>query len=321
MANNKSTCYIQRVKLVNFHNISNVTIPITPGGHLFLLGDNGSGKTTVLDAVHYVLSAAGEDVELNAAARFGGNKKEGRRINEVITCHNVDTGHKYPDGRVTYAALELQSASGSPVSIGMGLSLTDVNAPVMKWGFVIDAPLEEIPMVGKDETGMDYALSREEFRNALEEKNMRAYYRTPDAYANALAKRFFPNADQYRDYCHFLSICKAYREICTHAGNDYQELFKKLLPDPEKEIFEKLQLSMRNLNESQNALIGLEKKCHYICAITGQLKGISEAMLKKTLYSAMSEHIAQYKAEEECAIKMRQIVPIETAAIVFCITK
>ncbi len=306
MANNKSTFYIQRIKLVNFHNISNVTIPITPNGHLFLLGDNGSGKTTVLDAIHYVLTA-GLEVELNAAARFGGNKKEGRRINEVISCYNVDTGHKYQDGRVTYAILELQSTGGNPVSIGMGLSLTDVNAQVMKWGFIADVPIDEIPILGKDENGLDYALPRDEFRNALEAKNMHTYYRSPEAYSNALAKRFFPNADQYRDYCHFLFICKAYREICSHAGNNYQLLFKQLLPDPEVDIFEKLQVSMRNLNESQNALLGLEKRYYYICAITAQLHEIVEATRNKVFYSAMSEHIAEYKSEEECVIITRRI--------------
>lgn len=310
MANNKSTCYIQRVRLVNFHNISNVTIPITPGGHLFLLGDNGSGKTTVLDAIHYALTA-GELVELNAAARFGGNKKEGRRINEVISCYNVDTGHRYPDGRVTYVVVELQSPAGSPVSIGLGLSLTDANAPVMKWGFIIDAPLDEIPIVGNDGNGHDYALPREEFKNALEQKNMRSYYRSPDAYANAVARRFFPTMDQYRDYCHFLSICKAYREISSHAGNNYQQLFKQLLPDPELDVFEQLQSSMRNLNESQSALMALEKKYNYIRSLTALLNEISDAKRGRTLYSAMAEHIAEYKLEEECAIRTRSISEAE----------
>ena len=88
------------VRLVNFHNINSVTIPLKNGGHLFLMGDNGSGKTTILDAIHYVLSA-GEDVELNSAARLGGSKANGRRINGAVTAYNVDTGPRFPDGRVT----------------------------------------------------------------------------------------------------------------------------------------------------------------------------------------------------------------------------
>ncbi|MDD5598005.1 MAG: ATP-binding protein, partial [Victivallaceae bacterium] len=306
MAVSKGVYYIRRIRLVNFHNISNVTIPITESGHLFLLGDNGSGKTTVLDAVHYALTA-GDQVELNAAARFGGNKKEGRRINEVISCYNVDTGYKYPDGRVTYVALELQGKTGGSVSIGMGFSLTAVNAPVMKWGFIIDVPLEDVPLLGKDENELDYALPRDEFRKSLDSKNMQGYYRSPEAYGNALARRFFAGSDQYKDYCHFLSLCKAYRELCSHTGNNYQQLFKQLLPDPEIEVFERLQRSMQNLNESQNALRGLEDKYSYIRAITEQLKEISKAKRAKVLYSALAEHIAENKLTEDCAIKERLI--------------
>jgi len=42
---------ITKIRLVNFHNFTDETIELRSGGHLFMLGDNGSGKTTVLNLI------------------------------------------------------------------------------------------------------------------------------------------------------------------------------------------------------------------------------------------------------------------------------
>ena len=104
----KNNYVIRRIRLINFHNIQNETIQVENGGHLFFLGDNGSGKTTVLDAIHYVLTA-GELVELNSAARVAGQRVEGRRIQGIIMRFNTETGPLNKDGGITYAALELKN--------------------------------------------------------------------------------------------------------------------------------------------------------------------------------------------------------------------
>ena len=70
------TYQVERVRLINVHNFVDETVELRGGGHLFLLGDNGSGKTTVLDAIHDVL--AGGELEWNAAARLGGRRSGGR---------------------------------------------------------------------------------------------------------------------------------------------------------------------------------------------------------------------------------------------------
>ena len=74
----RETYKITAVRLVEFHNLGTTTIEIPNGGHLFLLGDNGSGKTTILDAIHLVLTA-GREMEFNSAARVAGAKDSGGR--------------------------------------------------------------------------------------------------------------------------------------------------------------------------------------------------------------------------------------------------
>ena len=74
---------VRRIRLVNFHNFVDETIEVRDGGHLFLLGDNGAGKTTVLEALQYALSG-GVGLELNAAARVGGRRAEGRSLQGIV---------------------------------------------------------------------------------------------------------------------------------------------------------------------------------------------------------------------------------------------
>ena len=156
---------IHAVRLVNFHNINHVTIPVNEGGHLFLLGDNGSGKTTVLDAIHYVLSAG--KLELNSAARMGGNKNFGRRINGVITAYNMELGaHRFPDGRITYAAIELHNQAGIVISLGVGLSVANAGAPLQQWGFRSNVSVAELPLLLVDNEGKEYPPDRDEFKKS-----------------------------------------------------------------------------------------------------------------------------------------------------------
>lgn len=266
---------IHAVRLVNFHNIDCVTIPVVQGGHLFLLGDNGSGKTTILDAIHYVLSAG--ELELNSAARFGGNKQSGRRIHGVVTAYNVDHdgGDRFPDGRVTYAALELRSRGGGVASVGIGLAIAGAGAALQQWGFALDAPVSEAPLLIAGRDGTEHPPDREEFKKAIQKCGGR-YYTSMQTYARAVTARFFPTESQYQDYRSFLNMCKAYREISSRAGN-YHELFKSLLPEPEAETIRNLRLSMRALRDSHSALSALEKKCHYLQELHERQKGIGRA--------------------------------------------
>jgi uncharacterized protein YPO0396 len=58
-----------RVRLVNWHYFADETIEI--GRSTLLAGDNGSGKSTIIDAVQYALVAQIQRIRFNAAASDG----------------------------------------------------------------------------------------------------------------------------------------------------------------------------------------------------------------------------------------------------------
>jgi len=57
---------LTKIKLINWHYFANVTLEL--GGGTLLTGDNGSGKSTVLDAIQYVLVADLRQVKFNISA-------------------------------------------------------------------------------------------------------------------------------------------------------------------------------------------------------------------------------------------------------------
>ena len=140
---------ITAVRLVEFHNLGTTTIEIPEGGHLFLLGDNGSGKTTILDAIHLVLSA-GREMEFNAAARVAGAKDSGgRSFQGIVLRYNAVIGRTEKESGITYAALELTSSTGKVYSLAVGISATGMDIAYERWGGIASVKAAELPLTVK----------------------------------------------------------------------------------------------------------------------------------------------------------------------------
>jgi len=172
------SCYEMReLRLVNFHNFTDETINIK--GSLFLIGNNGTGKTTIIDALHLILTG-GQQLTYNAATIFGPRSEAGRTLAGVILRHDFESGKIVREsGAVGYAALELRHPKTKHVlTIGIGAFVQSLDQRPETWGFIVEEPLKNIPLTIR--------------ANSEDEEEADRLYYLPQVSAGGLARRGVP---------------------------------------------------------------------------------------------------------------------------------
>jgi energy-coupling factor transporter ATP-binding protein EcfA2 len=100
---------LERLRLVNWHNFEDTAMEI--GNRFLLAGDNGSGKSTVIDAIQYALAASLRMARFNSAAeeRRGG----GRDLMGYVRCKLGSDATEYRRGdTVAHVMLEWSGPGG-----------------------------------------------------------------------------------------------------------------------------------------------------------------------------------------------------------------
>jgi energy-coupling factor transporter ATP-binding protein EcfA2 len=100
---------LERIRLVNWHNFEDAVIDM--GNRCLLAGDNGSGKSTIIDAIQYAMAADLRKARFNAAA--GDRKGGGRDLLGYVRCKLGSDETEYHRGdTVAHVMLEFSVTGG-----------------------------------------------------------------------------------------------------------------------------------------------------------------------------------------------------------------
>ena len=148
---------LTKVKLINWHTFSNEEFEIYKNA--LITGENGTGKSTILDAIQYVLTAG--KCKFNKAASDIGN----RTLESYIRCKTGIEGHEYArNGDVTtYIALEFYDEKTEKYQIiGTVIDLPAGGRLNRDFFQIIDCKISDVAFIEERRV-----LTRKEFKKAL----------------------------------------------------------------------------------------------------------------------------------------------------------
>jgi len=285
--------HIRRIRLVNFHNLVDETLHVRK--NLFLIGDNQSGKTTVLDAVHFALSA-GVEMEFNAAARFGPRTEPGRNLASIVLRYDLERDVAQRGPSVMYAALEIADESGATHTFGAGAFATSLDAHPDVWGFVARGrTLDDVGLCTEEPDGAGAVRRRPRDRQELEGHLGRGAVLDKGRYRTAVGQFLFRDRDAYERALELIAAGKAYREMVARARN-LDDLFVGLLPPPAESEFEEVRSALRAIEGIRSNLGDLDAELAVMRSVIAKLQEARSETEKIARYEFVGAELAHRQA-------------------------
>jgi uncharacterized protein YPO0396 len=146
---------LERVRLVNWHNFDDVTINI--GNRCLISGDNGSGKSTIIDAIQYAMAADLRKARFNAAS----DRKGGRDLVGYVRCKlGSDTTEYLRGDTAAHVMLEFSNSKAAATGAAVVKAGASFSAGVCVEAYT-DGKLTEHFWIGNDIPVVDIIVNGE----------------------------------------------------------------------------------------------------------------------------------------------------------------
>lgn len=243
---------LTKVKLINWHSFENEDFPIYH--NVLLTGENGTGKSTILDAIQYVLTVG--KCRFNRAASDIGNRslesymrlKTGKEGNEYVRNSDV----------TTYIALEFydEKIKRSDI-IGTVIDLRAGGKPIREFFHITNAKIKDNYFIDNRRV-----LTKKQFKNNLSHLSLQTTFKD----SQKDAQRLFQNVLGVKEkYFELVSKGLAFKAI----DNVYQFIMDFLLKEDNVNIND-LRESIHHYQRLEEKLKESESECCFLNGIVDQ---------------------------------------------------
>lgn len=278
---------LTKIRLINWHYLTNETINVND--HVLLTGPNASGKSTIMDAIMYVVTAG--DTNFNMAA----NEKSKRDLRGYVKCKlGLDDKEYLRDGDVTgHIALEFHDEKlNSDFTVGVVIDAFGELMPVKTLFYKVDRPIEDDWFVS--EQGMIYSTvvfrkNHSDFEFYLTKKE---------------AKRAFRNAfgSINEDFFKLIPKALAFKPIADVKDFIYQNVLE------EKEIdVSAIKDTIRSYKELEDTLKLIKTKINDLKEITSIHQELEKIIENKNYVEYLDTLFAREKVNYDIADLKRSI--------------
>ena len=289
------------IRLINWHGFYDETIPVD--GSVLIAGDNGSGKSSLIDAIYYLLSG-GDASRFNSAAV----EKTDRTVETYMRGRTGESSHPFlrPDKNIiTHICLQfLDEKTLESFLIGVVLELQDGIRDILKtFYYVPNHVLEDSLFKDDDGSVLNFRL--------MQQKQPEGMFRLLGDSQRKVRQTLYNDILEIdgKKYLDLLPKAVSFKPI----DDVHEFVYRFLMPEKDVDI-SSMRTVIHSLNELSTTVKEEESKKEALRVIAEKAEAYTKNKKEASLYQALALNLASSSIEEERNRLNKQIGDLEARA-------